>query len=408
MIHSSHFQPRIWAYEGTAVGTQIDRLQDMTVGITLNRTKMKEIGRKELIDWRDAIPAITLSLRQYEYGEMEFWRQLANTTLVDTTVTEDDFETTQVDIAAYETSADDTFLSTVWYPNLRVAGFGVNIGDPDAIVERSINLVGEDENTLQGNNKYLIFLLDTTCVGASHTIIIGSGAWSTYPDPVVDPDHSGDDTYILKLVKVTAAGVASELEITTDYTYNLGTKTITIPGSAASDTFKVYYSATTYISGAVPFTDNDLDAAGLLASYCSIYLETSTYVYKLQSVAVDVTFDRTDYKEIGNEEVVVRGVRDTTVRVTLGRFLEEWTVEEILRGVVADYGKIDVREFLDNLSLTIKIYNNANKDTFLIGYKFTNLSPTGMDQGVAVDDYANQGITLEADNFLITSDENEL
>jgi hypothetical protein len=233
--------------------------------------------------------------------------------------------------------------------------------------------------------------------------VIGAGNWSNYPVPVVDPDESGDDTYILKIVKVTDAGVASQLEVTTDYTYNFGTNTITIPESASGDTFKVYYSAGYYISGSDVWTDNDSDEPGVMADSCSIYLRSTNYLHQLQSVSVDITFDRNDVREIGNKEVVLRGVRNTTVRITLGRILDAFTIEEVLRGVAAGYDKIDVRKFLDNNILIIKMYTDETKSTFLMGYAFKDLAPTGVDNGIPLNEYVTRGVTLEGEEGVISN-----
>ncbi len=407
MIHASDFKPRVYPFKGTSAFTQIDRLQDMSASVTLNRTKIEEIGRDGLVDWRKSIPSLTLTLRQLEYGEMEFWRQLSNSALNDTKVEWTDFATSQVDIAGYETTEDSTFKSTVWYPNLRVSGFSLAIGDPEALIERTFNLVGEDEITLQGDNKYLIVLNDTTSSGAGHTIQFNTGTYVNYPIPIADPDESGSAAYILKIVKVTSAGIATELVLTTDYTYD-GSDTITIPGSANGDTFKVYYSAGTYIVGENPFTNNDIDAAGFLATQATIILKTSDQVYRLQSVGVDITMDRFDVREIGNNKVVSRGTRDITCRVTLGRILDEWTVEEVLRGVAPDYGKIDIRKFEDEIALLIKVYTDDNKGTFSIGYKFTDLAPVGLEAGTPVNDYVTRGVTLEGEGGFVTSNEGEM
>jgi len=173
MIHATVFQPHVIPFLGSVAATQIDRLQDMTTSLTLNRTKIEELGRDGIVDWRASIPSLSLTLRQLEYGDIELWKQLANTTTADDRVDWSDFDTPQVDIAAYETDDTDTFKSTIWYPNLRLASFGLTIGDPDAMVERTFNLIGEDEIILQGNNKYLITLVDTQATGANHTIFIG-------------------------------------------------------------------------------------------------------------------------------------------------------------------------------------------------------------------------------------------
>jgi hypothetical protein len=408
MIHSSDYDPRVYPYGGKASSSQIDRVQEMTAAVTMNRTKINEVGRDGIVDWRKAIPGIALTIRQLEYGSLQFWKDLANAEDGDVTMNWTDYKTPQVDIVAYETDSDGTFKSTVWYPNLRVAGFGLNIGDPEALMERTFNLVGEDEITLQGTNKYLVVLQDESCIGASHTIIIGAGAWTNYPTPVADPDASGSSSYILKLLRITAAGVTSELELTTDYTYDNGTKTITIAGSVAGDTFKAYYGAGSYITASTPWTDNDIDAAGLTADYCSIYLETTNYVYRLQSVSVDVTFDRQDIKEIGNANVVARGIRNINTKITLGRILDQWTVEELLRGVATAYPKINIRKYIDNINLIIKLYTDETKTTFLLGYAFTDLAPTGIDNGTPVNDYVTRGVSLEGESGLVTSDETVL
>ena len=408
MIHSSDYDPRVYPYKGAGSSGQIDRVQDMSASVTLNRTKIEEIGRDGLIDWRKAIPEISVTLRQLEYGNIDFWRKLANTTDVDTQIFWSDYDTPQVDIAAYETDDDGTFLSTVWYPNLRLSGFTLNIGSPEDMMERNFTLVGEDEITLQGTNKYLIVLQDETCIGATHTIDIGDGIWANYPTPIVDPDESGTDTYILKIVRVTAAGVTSELVETTNYTYSSVLSKVTIPASVSGDTYKVYYSAGSYITAQTPWTNNDADAGSLLAEHTSIYLETSNYVYRLQDVSIDVAFDRNDVREIGNDEVVLRGVRDVSTTVTLGRILDQWTVEEILRGVATNYPKINVRKFADNMNLIIKLYSDETKTTFLMGYAFTDLAPTSIDNGTTLNEYVTRGVTLEGEVGFVTTDESLL
>jgi len=406
MIHSSAYDPRVYPYKGVSVDSaQIDRVQEMTASVTLNRSKIEEVGREGIVDWRKSIPGVTLNLRQLEYGSMLFWQKLANVDTSDAQIFWTDYTTPQVDIAAYETDDSDTYMGTTWYPSLKLQTFSLSIGDPDAIIERSFGLVGEDEITLQGTNKYLIVLQDESCVGASHTIDIGTGAWANYPTPIVDPDESGTTTYILKIVKVTAANVASELVLTTDYTYSNTLSKITIPGSASGDTFKVYYSAAAYITASTPWTNNDSDAGALIAEYCSIYLETTSYVYRLQNVSFDVNFDRNDIREIGNSNIVARGVRDITTSVTLGRILEQWTVEEILRGVAANYPKIDIRQFTTNINLIIKLYSDETKTTFLMGYALTDLAPTGIENGAPVNDYVTKGVTLEGEAGFVTTTE---
>lgn len=411
MIHSSNWKPKVFPYKGTANPTEIDRLQDMSGSVTINRTKIEEVGRSGIVDWRVGIPSVSLTLRQLEYGSIEFWNQLANKSLSNTDINLTDFKTSMVDIAGYKTDDDDTFKGTVWYPKFRLSGFGISIGDPDSLIERSFTLVGEDEIQWQGDNKYLIYLTKTCGSGESGdvSITIGSGDYSNYPAPVEDPDNSG--TYILRVLRVRS-GTTTELtsgSSSGQYEYSSSTQTLTFHGAQVDDVYKVYYTASSYITGESPFTANDSDLAGISADSCSIYLvSASNYIYRLQSVAIDVTLDRFDVKEIGNDEVVARGARDISVTVTLGRILETLTPEEALRGVSSSYGKIDIRKFSDDISLIVKIYSDADKGTFKIGYKFTDLAPTGLDAGVPLNDYITRGISLTGESGKITSDESSL
>lgn len=406
MIHSSYYKPRIWPYNGDITSAEIDRLQEFSGSISLNRDKINEIGRVDLVGWKTAIPSVTANLRQLEYGTTEFWTKITN--LADGTVPidQDDFKTSVVDFAGYKTDDNGTFLGTIWYPKMRCSGWGLNISDPDALVERSFSFVGEDQIAWTDNNKYLI-QLSSTASGTGHQIVIGSGGFSTYPDPVNDPDYSGS-RQIVRVLRVRS-GTTTELTFNTDYTWNSSTNLMTFPtGTVSGDVFKVWYTASSYISGGSIFTNNDTDASGLVADSCSIYLATSTYVYRLQSVAVDVSFDRQDLKEIGNSEVVQRGVRQTNVRVTLGRILEDYTIEQILRGAASSYGKYDIRNYQDDIKLIIKVYSDKNKGTFLLGYSFNNLTPNSSDLGVPTHDYVNAGTQLTGETFVISTSAGDL
>ena len=405
MIHSSYWEPHIFPYNGTGAPVQIDRLQDFTGSPSLNREKINEIGRDGTVDWKKSIPSVTLSLKQLEYGNLEFWRKITNTSDATTVLTLADFKTSYFDIAGYKTDDNGTFLGTIFYPKQRVAGWGINIGDPNAIVERSFNFIAEDEIAFTDNNKYLIYLT-STATGAGHQINIGSGGFATYPDPVALPDESGSK-YFIRITRYRST-TTTELVEGTDFTYNSGTSTITFADSAASDVFKVYYTSSTYISGGSLFTNNDSDLGGITADSCSIYLQTSNYVYRLQSVGIDVSFDRQDVKEIGNSEVVARGIRANTVNITLGRILENYTIEQVLRGVASGFGQYDIREFKDDIKLTVKMFSDKDKDTFKIGYSFTNLTPSSLDMTVPTKDYVNRGATLTGESATITNVEGSL
>ena len=411
MIHSSYYQPRIFPLYGDVAPAEIDRAQAIDPTATLNREKVNEIGRDGAVGYVKRVPTIGYRLTQYEYGSMEFWRKLTNQ--ADSVVKIDlgDFKTPAFDICAYLTDDDGTFLGTKVYPKLRTSGFSINIGDPDAIVERSFDFVGEDFYMLEEPMKYYIYNRHEATVGTEDEIDLTSKA--PVADPDVDSGEADEVRYIHRVVRVRS-GVSAELEATTDYTYSDATKVVTINSVSAGDVFKVWYYSNT--TPDTLFTNNDADPSALLADSVSIYLyvpgsgkpSSSDYIYRLQSASVDVSFEREDVKEIGNKEVVQRGIRNNTVSVTLGRILESFTIEQVLRGEASGYGKLDVSKFTDEAVLIVKVFEDNTKETFKYGFKAEGLSPTDVNVGAGVEAYVNQENALEGESLVITSDNSEL
>jgi hypothetical protein len=402
LFHSSYFRPRVYPFNGDVAPAQIDRLQSLSSSPALNREKIREIGRDGIVDWRNKIPSTRVTAMQYEYGDLEFFRKITNKANSVNTITLPDFKSSMFDIAGYETDDDGTFKSTVVYPKLRTSGFTINIGDPQAYIERNFNFIGEDEDIYKNDNKYYIYKRFVALGGAPEVIAVAS------PSAVADPDNSGQ--YMIRVLRVNISdGTTDELTYTTGtasgttYAYTAGNLSV---ATTVGDIVKAYYTASTYLSEEV-FTNNNSDAAALPAENCTIllYISSNNTVYKLQSISLDVSFDRTDYYEIGNANVVQRGVRENTVRITLGRILDAYTIEEVLRGVDSTYGRINTRKYTDDATLRLKIFGNSTKNTFNIGYKITGLSPTGIDGTIPLNDYITRNSTLESDNCTISTTE---
>ena len=404
MFHSTKFQPRINPVYNNSPAGQIDRAQDLRAAVTLNRVKVKELGNSDLVCWKKSIPTNTITIRQLEYGEMDMWQQLANTSLADNAILDSDYKVALSDISVYLTDDLDVFRGTLWYPSCRVSTFNINIGDPDALIERTFTLVNEDEIIFQNDNKYVVYL-SFTAIGASVSLTIGAGAYAAYALPVDDPDASG--TYFLRCYRYRASdSTNTELTEGADFTYNDATYELAVATCVLGDVFTWVYSTDSYVSGVDPFTPNTGDLCAIKADECTIYLESSTTVSKLQSVSFDCNFDRLDIKEIGSTDVVAYGARDITTSVNLGTIVDEWTIDEVLRGVAGtNYGKLNVREYEDDMILKIKVYTDNTKATFKMGYRLNNLSPTSIDDGDTIDDYATRNTTLEGDYVLITSNE---
>lgn len=403
LFHSSYFRPRIYPYNGDIAPVQIDRLQTLSAAPTLNREKIREIGRDGIVDWRNRIPSTRVTAMQYEYGDLEFFRKITNKANNVNTITLADFKNSMFDIVGYKTDDDGTFMASVVYPKLRTSGFSINIGDPQAYIERNFDFIGEDEDIYRGNNKYYIYKKFTAVGGSPETFTVSS------PSSVADPDNSGQ--HLIRVLRINVSdGSTTQLTYTTGvasgttYAYD-GVNALTV-ATTSGDIIKAYYTASSYLSEDI-FTNNNSDAAALPAENATIqlYVSSNNTIYKLQSISIDVSFDRTDYYEIGNGEVVQRGVRENTVRVTLGRILDAYTVEEVLRGVSSNYGRINTRKYIDDAILRVKIYGNSSKNTFNIGFRIPNLSPVSFDNSVPTNDYLNRGAVLESDSLSISNTE---
>jgi len=395
MIHAKMCKPRAFPWNSARVPEQIDRLQNITGDQTLNREKVYEIGRVGRLGFKRGVPSFAYSATQFEYGSMAFFYDLANKATpggAPYDVDLDDLVETQCDIAAFLTDDNATFRGTIWFPGLRVNGFSINIADPDATIERSFDLIGEDYKMIDSN--YLSYET-ATAAGATTVIVLD-------PVPIL---YTATD-YIFRVLRVRS-GVVSELEETTDWTF-AAPATVTVTGGVVGDVIKIYYpSATAYTT---TWTDNDSDPDLLLAEYAEIRLKVGTAerIYRLQSVGIDVAFDRADYKEIGNSEIVQRGVNNKTVTVALNRFAENFALEDILASDTT-YPYIDPSNFAENIQMQVLIYDNkAHTGLIKIGYLITGLSPTTIGTTQDVEAYQQRTVNLESDNLKISSLVSEL
>jgi len=396
MIHAKYVKPRIFPWNSARDPEQIDRSQDIGGDLTLNREKVYEIGREGLLGYRRQTPSCDYSMTQFEYGSMAFWYALANkVTPVGAPyyITLEDLKETKCDIAAFLTDDDNTFRGTIWFPKLRVNGFSLNIADPDAIIERSFDLIGEDYKMLDG--KYFAYSVHVATV-ATEVITLSPAAieWG-----------SGD--YIFKVLRVRSGVVSELIEGVGADQWSYAAGDVTVTACVIDDIIKVYYeSATAYTT---TWTNNDADPDLLLAENAEIYIKvgTGTRIYRLQTIGIDVAFERADYKEIGNSEVVQTGVKNKTVTISLNRYSTDFSLEDILASDTT-YPYIDPRNFAENIQIMVKIYNEKAHTNFKIGYLMDNISPTTLGTSQAIEDYNQRVNTLEGDSLKISDEESEI
>ncbi len=407
MVSAKGIQTRVIPWNSIAGWEQIDRSQGIDGDLNTGRDPRYELGRENKVDYKKNRPEFRYSLKQFEFGNMSFFRRLANVANSVKSITQADFKTSKIDAVEYTTDDDDTVSGSIWYPKLRTSRFSLNVGAPSADLERSFEVVGEDWKWFKNDNKYIIYV-DKTCETGetgSVAIVIGAGDYSNYPAPVVNPDVAGQ--YILKVLRVRS-GVVTELVETTNYTYVNGTKTLTFLLAEVGDVYKVIYSASNFITGSNIFTDNDVDPGAISADNISVYLNVSNYAYLLQSAGLEVAFDRTDYSGIGSDAITQTSIKNTVTTVSLDKYVEGAVLEEILRGAGASYGLIDARRFAEDITFQIKIYSDSTKETFVMGYEVTDLTPSNLKDSIAVQDVKKRTFSLISDNVLITDDETEM
>jgi len=402
MIHAKLVQPRIFPHNSARQPEQIDRAQDIAGDLTINQEKIYEIGREGKLGVRKSNPSLAYSMTQYEYGSMAFWYALANiedpaSDGLNNSIDLDDIKSTTFDISAYMTDDSNVFKGTMWFPKLRVNGFSLNIGNPDATVERKFNLIGEDFKILDG--KYFAYKSKISSVDGAEDISLDP------PDPI----EYAAGKFVFRVLRIRNGEVTEIPEGTGDNTYQYEPtgKDVYIQACLIGDLHKAYYAAETAYT--TLWTNNDVDSDSLLAESCEIYLKvgTGTRIYRLQSVGIDVSFERTDYREIGNIDVVQRGVKSKTVTVKLDRFNEGYSLEDILASDTI-YPYIDPRNFSDTIQLQVKIFADNTHTTFKMGYLIKALSPTTLGTSQAIEDYNKVTNSLESDNLKISSDESEI
>jgi hypothetical protein len=396
MIHSKAVDPRVYPINGDFAPAQIDRAQDLGGDLTLNREKVNEIGRDGAVGYRKQTPAFKYTLRQFEYGNMEFWNKIANNT---GSVELGDFKTSKFDMAAFLTDDNDVFKGTLYLPNLRVNGFGINIGSPDASIERNFDFLGEDYQILKEN--YLAFEKVTVATSApSDEVVVLS------PVPV----EYADGKYILRVARIRAGVTSILVEGTDDNEYSFAAPaSVTVRDCEYGDIIKVYYVSAT--ASETIWANNDVDVPVLSADCADIYLKVgvgdAAKMYRVQSASMDITFDRADYREIGNKDIVQTGIKSNTVSIKLGRLLEDFTIEEALASTTG-YPLIDAREFSDEISIIVKVYEDNTKTTFKMGYKAVGLTPTALANSTPVEDYTTMDTTLEGESLIISSSEGDM
>ncbi|KKL45364.1 hypothetical protein LCGC14_2356450, partial [marine sediment metagenome] len=300
---------------------------------------------------------------------------------------------------------DGNLVSSMWMPKCAINSLAINFDDPKGRITRDIEVGSDDRRIFLGGNKYLIRVEDTAASGVSGNYVIEISD----PAPVVDPNNVG--VYVLRIDR-TRGSTTTSLTITTDYTYDNSPKEITVVAAIAGDVYNVYYSAASFGSAGDPTTVDSDSICFLKAENITVLIDdgsTEQEMDRLSSLSISVTFNRIDENVLGNDERILREISDTPVTVSFSGRLKNYYDE---KAWMVELGNTDVissvKLFSDDVKITVKIFNNADKDTFLIGYQIDNLSYTDGSFSTAANEFGTMDVTAEGDNLVITTTELDL
>lgn len=408
LIHSqAGYMPKILPREGPVIEANINRAQDLTPNTTPEYQEVNELGRGTPVDSVAMGIDSGGSLTQLEHGSMSIFCHLANKPLNTETIDISDFDASAFGVQAYLKDTDGDSVGSVYYPGQRLESFSVNVPSPEDFIDRSFSFVGDETLLLSGDNKYLIPLMKVVESGEEGELDLtfGVGELENYPVPVENTREPGQ--YVLSAVRIrnnVTDDLGDNLSASV-YEYNDGT--ITIHDAEVGDRYKFYVTASEYITGVEPWVPNDTDVAAIAGHSVVVYFGTDTRLYRLQDVNFDVSLSRADYKEIGNHLTVERATDERTVTVTLGRILKDYDLENLL--VDGTGGIVDLNDLSTDFTLTVVVYDSHRHNNFKMAYQARGLHCSGMEPASAsVEQIVNAGNTFEGSQLIITKNFAEL
>lgn len=383
-------------------------VQNISAGASVDSEPVFVVGKNTKCGDDKSIPDATASVPQYERGEIQSYLTLANLNAEPAGgLTMSDFQNSLIDVALYEKAEFNGALEqTYWYPKMAISSIGFDIADQEARIERSFEFVGDNELQLNYDNKYFIHVKDVAPSGTSGSYVINVSD----PVPIADPNNSG--AYILRIDRTRSGTLTQDLVLGTDFTYNSGTQDITITSALTSDTYNIYYSASSFGTAGDPTSVDSDTICFLKADSVTVLLSDGTTEVELDfltSVSIDASFSRIDESVIGNDEKIIKEVQSTTVDVSLnGRVKSSTIAEAFMNQLGNSWGITDVKKFFDNVRLTVKVYSNSDKTTFLLGYQVDNLIFSSDNQDFSANDFGTLDVSSSSDDMKITTVEANL
>jgi len=378
-----------------------DRVQSFNPATSQPSEKLYEVGRLAKMTTDKGVLEASLSISQLESGVIDSYLQLANLSAEPGAgLALSDFSSAKTDF--YLPGKDEyagTVEQTLWLQKMVLNSINIEMSANEKIT-RSFDLSGEFCKIARYANKFLIFKSDTVPSGesADYEITLSD------PAPVVDPNNAG--VYMLQIFRVTALGVATELTLTTDYTYTTGTGVLSINTVTAGDNIRIWYTAGSYGSAGDPTALNDVDDYYIKADNCTVTIDDGTNdaitLDKLTSLSIQATLNRADAGVIGSAEKVLNEVESYDVAISLGGYIKNSPIQEALMTQAGQSWSIIDYSLFSTVDVIVKIYQETAKTTFLIGYKVTDCDFADDSATYNANEFAEAPVNLNSDNLLIT------
>ena len=377
-----------------------DRVQNFAATTNQPQEMLYEIGRlAKMATDKDTLES-SLSISQFEYGTIDSFLQLAGQAAEPGAgLTLADFDDPRTDF--YSPGKDEyggTVEQTLWLQHLAVDSIGLNINAAERL-ERTFELSGNYAKICHYGNKYLIFKEDDVASGVSGSYNITLSD----PVPVVDPNNAG--IYILDIWRIRS-GVATQLTITTDYTYTNGTTILNIIAAVAGDNYRIWYTAASYGSAGDPTALNAADDYYLDAEFVTITMDdgvnSAIELDKLTGMTISASLNRTEEPKIGSTEKF-RDVESYDVSVNFTGFVKDSAIQEALMHQAGQSWEIIDYSLFGSVDVIVKIYSEAAKTNFMIGYKITDMDFSSDGNTKQSNSNSEATYDLTSDNLLITT-----
>lgn len=392
----------------TATAADLHGLQDIGGSATIASTDIFVMGKADKCGTDQDTPETTVPVTQYERGELTTYLKIANLTSKPSGgLTLDNFSGAKVDVFKYVRDADDgNILGTIWHPKTAISSLGLNIGTGD-VLTRTFDLSGDNEHVTLGDNKYAVHRSNTAPSGTSGNYDITSTTLD--PTPVVDPHNSGQ--YIVRVDRVRS-GTLSTLTRTTDWTYDNGTTTLTIVSASADDVYHIYYSASSWGSAGDPTSEDSASPCFLKSENVTILISdgiTEVTMDRVTDLSISADINLLQEEVIGFDGFVVNEVQDTPVTFDLTGRVKNYYVEKAGMNSLASSDLLsNLQNFGSTIKVTVKIYSDSTKSTFLLGYQADSLAVTDKDIPFTSNEFGEWSVSLQGANLTITDSEGDL